>query len=175
MSYHLPFFGEYIFPLKEGNSKWKRAKSPHSTLYTNRENLCCQLWLVGTKIFTGIPRLLQLSITNFVPRDVPSQNANTRSAFSIIVMLRFNGADLPYFSYSGRNSVSLMHRYRSLLDPRTRSPSRHSGDISPNWSRLALWILRLPLSHFNTSDTLQNYCRYTVYLIKTFYHMVAIK
>ena len=108
MSYHLPFLGEYIFPLKKGNSKWKRAKLPHSTLYTNRENLCCQLWLVGTKTFTGIPRRLQLSITNFVPRDVPSQNANTRSAFSIIVMLRFNGADLPYFSYSGKNSVSLI-------------------------------------------------------------------
>lgn len=161
MSYHLPFLGEYIFPLKEGNSKWKRAKSPHSTLYTNRENLCCQLWLVGTKTFTGIPRLLQLSITNFVPRDVPSQNANTRSAFSIIVMLRFNGADLPYFSYSGKNSVNLMplETAYSLAQvsipfaPRTRSPSRHSGDISPNWSRLVLWILRLPLSHFNTSDT----------------------
>ena len=47
-------------------------------------------------------RLLQLSITHFVPRETPSQNANTRSTLSIMVILRFNGAAFPYFSYSGR-------------------------------------------------------------------------
>lgn len=55
----------------------------------------------------GIFLFLQLSMTNFVPRDFPSQNAKTASAYSIIVMFLFSGADLPYFSYSGKNSVNL--------------------------------------------------------------------
>ena len=61
----------------------------------------------GINIVHGIPRSRQLSITNFVPRLFPSQNASTTSAYSIIWMLRLSGAALLYLSYSGKNSVNL--------------------------------------------------------------------
>ena len=66
------------------------------------------MWSVGTNIFTGIPCLLQWSMTNLVPREEPSQKARTRSADLIMEIFRFNGADLPYLLYSGKYSVSFI-------------------------------------------------------------------
>ena len=136
----------------------------------------CQLRLVGTKTFTGMPRLLQLSITNFVPLEVPFQNASTRSAFSMIVILRFSGADLPYFSYSGRNSVSLMPWAIAYSLAQVSIPLAPPDTISvtPSGSYFPRLVTFSPLDPTIATLTFQhlshiaNYCRYTVYLIKTF-------
>jgi len=46
----------------------------------------------------GMPIRLQFSITNFVPLLLPSQNASTKSAFSMMVMFHRSGAPRPYLS-----------------------------------------------------------------------------
>lgn len=49
-------------------------------------------------IFIFFPKSIHLSITNFVPRDLPSQKAMTRSALLIMSILRLSGAPFPYIS-----------------------------------------------------------------------------
>ena len=55
--------------------------------------------MVNTKTFIGDPRLLQLSITHFVPRKIPSQNANTRSTEFILVALKQKAKVCVKFSF----------------------------------------------------------------------------
>ena len=49
----------------------------------------------GVYVITCLPISLHLSITNFVPREAPSQNASTRSAYSMICIFRCSGAARP--------------------------------------------------------------------------------
>lgn len=111
---------------------------------------------------TEIPRFLQLSITYFVPGEMPSQNARIKSALSMIVMFRLR-AQSGHTAYTPEEIQSILFHiflYIPLcryphpwhLPIRFRSHSR--GDIIQDFLYVPLLILQQPLSYTNLSSFL---------------------
>lgn len=159
----------------------------------------CQSAWEQTNTFTGMPRLLQCLITNFVPWETPSQKARTRSAFSMMVRFRFSGASV-FFVF--RKELRQPEAMGEGVFPCAgiHSPGSSGHNLCDPSRQILFQVF-----HFETSRTYYSHshlfsssrtpvpghspccgsgsflhrclscCRYTIYLFGPLYHMSAIR